>query len=393
MNERLEDICTRPQHMPPEPTRPMAPGIFPAAVYACDDLAQVDQLLEQPGGGYVYRRDGQPNADCLAEKCRQLHAADRAVVCASGMAALSTALLARLRAGDQVLVSNRLYGRTVQLFGHEAERFGIKSTTVDCCDLNSLATALDAHPKMLIVETISNPTLRVVDIARIATMCRQRNVTLLVDNTFASPVVCRPLEHGADLVMESLTKIMNGHSDVLLGLLCGREAVWDRIPEVITTWGFSPAPLDCWLAARGIGTLALRAQRASASALAIAEQLAGDDRVDRTIYPGLAGHSEHAVAQQLFSEAFGSIVTFSLPGGRGAVERFIAAARDIPLSPSLGDLSTTLSHPATTSHRGLTDDQRADLEIDDSMLRLSVGIESLAGIQASLEDGLVASAG
>ncbi len=391
MKERPEDICPRPQSVPPEPTRPMAPGIFPAAVYACDDLAQVEQLLDEAGGGHVYRRDGQPNADLLAEKCRQLHGADRAAICASGMAALSTALLAQLQSGDEVLVSNRLYGRTIQLFVQEATRLGIKSTTVDCCDLERVATALEAQPAMLIVETISNPTLRVADIAQLSAMCRPRNVTLLVDNTFASPVVCRPLEYGADLVMESLTKIMNGHSDVLLGLLCGRESAWDRIPEVITTWGFSPAPLDCWLASRGVGTLALRAQRASSSALAIAKDLSSDKRAKRVTYPGLTSHDEHAVAKGLFAKGYGSMVSFSLPGGRKAVERFIAAAKDILLSPSLGDLSTTLSHPATSSHRGLTDDQRAALEIDAGLLRLSVGIESLAAIRSSLEAGLAAS--
>jgi len=371
----------------------MAPGIFPAAVYACDDLAQVDQLLEGGVGGYVYRRDGQPNADHLADKCRQLHAAERAVVCASGMAALATALLARLRSGNRVVVSNRLYGRTMQLFVHEAARLGIESTTVDCCDLASVAPALESSPAMLIVETISNPTLRVADIDQLSTMCHQRNVMLLVDNTFASPIVCRPLEHGADLVMESLTKIMNGHSDVLLGLLCCRESAWDRIPEVVTTWGFSPAPLDCWLASRGVGTLALRVQRASDHALAIAERLSKDHRIQRVIYPGLTTHGDHMVAQRLFAEKYGSMVTFSLPGGRVAVERFIAAAKDIPLSPSLGDLSTTLSHPATTSHRGLNDVQRASLGINDGLLRLSVGIESLTGILSSLEAGLAASAG
>lgn len=389
MNERPEDICPRPQHLPPQHTRPMAPGIFPAAVYACEDLEQVDRLLGE-GGGYVYRRDGQPNADLLAEKCRQLHAADHAAVCASGMAALAVPLLARLKSGDRVVVSNRLYGRTIQLFVHEASRLGIESTTVDCCDPAALTTALDQKPAMLIVETISNPTLRVPDVASIAEACRQRSVTLLVDNTFASPVVCRPLEHGADLVMESLTKIMNGHSDVLLGLLCGREGAWDRMAEVITTWGFTPAPHDCWLAARGVGTLALRAARASENAMAVAERLASDDRVAGVIYPGLADHPDHAVAATQFAGLYGSMVTFSLPGGRVAAERFVAAAKDIPLSPSLGDLSTTLSHPATTSHRGMTPAGRSELGIDDGMLRLSVGIESPEWIAESLDAALEA---
>lgn len=391
MNERPENVCPRRQQVPTELTRPMAPGIFPAAVYACDDLAQVDQLLGE-GGGYVYRRDGQPNADLLAQKCCQLHGAQRAAVCASGMAALSAALLARLQAGDRAVISNRLYGRTMRLFVEEAARLGIVTTAVDTCDFEAVAAALDEQPAMLIVETISNPTLRVADIPRLSAMCHPRNVTLLVDNTFASPIVCRPLEHGADLAMESLTKIMNGHSDVLLGLLCGQEKDWERIPEVIVTWGFSPAPLDCWLASRGVGTLALRAHRASENAMAVAQHLSSDKRVERVIYPGLTDHPEHALAKQQFAGLHGSMVTFSLPGGREAVDRFITAAKEIPLSPSLGDLSTTLSHPATSSHRGMTSEERMALGIDDGMIRLSVGIESPEGIQASLEAGLAAAA-
>ena len=366
----------------------MAAPIFPAAVYACDDVAQAGRLLDGDESGYVYSRDGQPNADLLAEKCRRLHGAEQAVVCGSGMSALSTALLAFLASGDHVVISNRLYGRSSALFTAEAARLGIASTTVDTCDLTAVEQAVTSSTRLVIVETISNPTLRVADVAALAEIAHSAGARLLVDNTFASPAVCRPLEFGADLVMESLTKIMNGHSDVLLGLLCGQADDWDRVEQVATTWGFRPGPFEAWLAARGLGTLAVRARVANENAAAAAAHLAEHEKVERVIYPGLSDHPEHELARRQFAEQYGSMVSFTIRGGAAAVDRFFAAARDIPFSPSLGDLSTTASHPASTSHRGLSDDDRAALGIDAGMIRLSVGIESKAAVLAAVDEGL-----
>jgi O-succinylhomoserine sulfhydrylase len=201
-------------------------------------------------------------------------------------------------------------------------------------------------------------------------------------------VVCRPLEWGADLVWESLTKIINGHSDVNLGFLTGPADDWDRLTDVLKTWGLASSPFDCWLAARGLGTLALRVERSSANALAIARHLQSRQQVAAVHYPGLESHPHHALAARQFSGRFGSMVTFTLPGGTAAAEQFIAAARDIPFSPSLGDLSTTLSHPESTSHRGLSPEQRAALGIEGGTIRLSVGIESPEFIRAAIDRGL-----
>ena len=181
---------------------------------------------------------------------------------------------------------------------------------------------------------------------------------------------------------------MNGHSDVVLGAVAGREANWERLPGVIATWGLGAAPFDCWLAARGLGTLALRFERASANAARVAEFLAGQGRVRETIYPALANHPDQATARRQFGTACGSMVAFSMTGGLPAVEGFLRAAADIPFAPSLGELSTTVSHPASTSHRGLTPAGRAELGIDDGLLRLSVGIESPEWVVAALAAGL-----
>jgi cystathionine beta-lyase/cystathionine gamma-synthase len=342
--------------------------------------------------GYVYSRDGHPNAELLAEKCRELHGASRAAICGSGMSALAVAALAQLAAGDHLLVSDKLYGRSSQLLTSELGRLGIIGTLVDTNDLKATEAAITPSTRLVVVETITNPLLRVSHLAALAELAHAKGARLLVDNTFASPVLCRPLEFGADLVVESLTKIMNGHSDVLLGLLCGRDDCWVRVPLVLSAWGLSSSPFDCWLAGRGLGTLALRIERAAANALTAARFLSTHVKVSLVHYPGLPAHPDHELAQKQLSGRFGHVVTFNLAGGRAegraAAERFITAARRIPFCPSLGDLSTTLSHPASTSHRSLSPEAREAQGISEGTIRLSVGIESSEAVLEALEEGL-----
>jgi cystathionine beta-lyase/cystathionine gamma-synthase len=370
--------------------QPASAPLYLASVYACGDVEHADAVLSGREPGYAYRRDGHPNADALAEKCRLLHAAERAALAASGMGALALALLSQARQGDHLVASDQLYGKSLALLTQEAPRLGISATGVDACDPAAVSAACRPSTRLIVVETISNPRLRVADLASLAQVAKDRGARLLVDNTFASPVLCRPLEFGADLVHESLTKIMNGHSDVLLGLLCGRADAWERVPSVLSTWGWTAAPFDCWLAARGLATLHLRAERASDNALAAAEMLSRRPEVAGVDYPGLPTHPDHALAARQFGGRFGSIVTFHLAGGRTATDRLLAAAEHIPFCPSLGELHTTLSHPASTSHRGLSDEARAKLGISAGTIRLSVGTESPEFIVEALEQGLAA---
>lgn len=383
------DLCPRPLPLPPLPTTPHAPPIYPTSVWQCDSPEQADDLLSGREAGYVYQRDGHPNAYLLGEKCRQLHGAERAAVTGSGMGALAAALLSQLSAGDHAVVGSRVYGKTLTLFGIEAKLLGIETSIVDTCDLAATAAAMQLNTRLVLAETIANPLLEVADLAALAEIAHRGGAVLLVDNTFASPILCRPLELGADLVMESLTKTMNGHSDVILGLLCGREAVWSRVPQVLSAWGLASSPFDCWLAERGLATAHLRIERACENALEAAEFLASQTpRVASVFYPGLAQHPQHALAQKQFGGRFGTIVAFNLAGGRSAADAFIARARKIPFCPSLGELSTTLSHPETTSHRGMTQPQRAALGITGGTIRLSVGTESAQFIRAALAEGL-----
>lgn len=391
MSQRIDDICPRPDKLPATTTPPLAAPIYPSTVYRCDSPDQASALLAGTIDGFVYSRDGHPNANLLAARCAELHGADRALVTGSGMSALALALVSLLEHGDHVVVSNQLYGKSLALWTSEAPRLGMTATAVDVADMAAVKAAVMPQARLVLAETIANPMLRVADITALADVAHAGGAKLLIDNTFASPAVCRPLELGADLVMESLTKIMNGHSDVMLGLLCFGEDEAQRVKAAHSVWGFFPSPIDCWLAARGIGTLAVRVERASANALAAAEMLAARDDVEAVFYPGLTDNADHALALRQFGGLFGSIVTFTLPGGTAAAERFIAAtAETIPFCPSLGELSTTLTHPASTSHRLMTQDERDAIDIRDGTIRLSVGIESSGHVLSALEAALAA---
>lgn len=383
-----DDLCPRP--VPPRELRtiPHSPPIYLASVYECASPAEAETLLAGGGEGYVYQRDGNPNTDMLAEKCRALHGAERAAITATGMGALAVAMLSQLASGDHVVLSKFLYGRTTQLLTTEAQRIGVASTIVDTCDLAAVRAAMHAQTKLVVVETIANPLLQVADIAGLADVVHAAGAKLLVDNTFATPCLCKPLELGADFVWESITKMMNGHSDVILGLLCGRERDWARVPTVLSAWGLAAAPFESWLALRGIATLALRMERACNNALAAAEFLTGHAAVAEVYYPGLTQHPQHLLAQQQFAGRYGSMLAFRLRGGREAADTFIAGAQEIPFCPSLGEVSTTLSHPESTSHRGLTPAARAALGIDGGTIRLSVGCESPEFVIRALAQGL-----
>lgn len=387
----MSDAKSKPVARPESrPIEPLSPPIYLASVYRCHDPDEAAALLAGEREGYIYSRDGHPNADQLAARCRLLHGAEQAAICGSGMSAVAAAMLATCASGEHIVASSRLYGRSLQLLSSEAARFGLTCTTVDTCDLPATRAAMNARTKLVVVETITNPTLRVSDLAALAEIAHAAGALLIADNTLASPFVCRPLEHAVDLVLESLTKIMNGHSDVLLGLLCGNTGpAWERLPTVLSAWGLSAAPFDCWLAARGMETFALRAERAGQNALRAAEYLATQSpKIIGVEYPGLASHPDHALARRQFGDRFGSLVTFHLAGGSDSATRFIRAAEHIPFAPSLGELTTTLSHPESTSHRTISAEARRALGITGGTIRLSVGIEPIEQILQALAQGL-----
>ena len=369
-------------------TQPMASAMYPTSVWMCNDTDQAEQILAGQIEGYVYQQVRHPNADALAEKVALLHRAEEVAVTSSGMAAMSLALLSQLQAGDHVITSSQIYGPSLQLLTQEAARLGVSSTTVDTCDHSQVAAEIRPATKLVVVETIANPRLQVADVAGLAELVHAGGAKLLVDNTFATPILCRPLEHGADFILESASKMVNGHSDVMLGLLCEKTADWQRVPTVLSVWGLASGPFECWLASRGLASLHLRAERAFSNAQSAAEFLADRADVVSVDFPGLPDHPHHELAVWQFGDRFGSIVTFQLDGGRTAADAFIDRARQIPFSPSLGETATTLSHPESTSHRSLTDEERDALGISGGTIRLYVGIESEDFVRAALGKGL-----
>ena len=367
---------------------PLVPPLYQSSVYTLPDLDALDHIMNAEAPGFIYARDAHPNARTLAAQLAALEHAAWAVVTGSGMGAISAILLAMVQHGDRIIASNRLYGRTTQLFGEEFVRLGVKTSFIDCNDLNEVRAALAAPAKLLFVETVSNPLLRILDLEALAHLCRQSRCTFVVDNTFATPALVKPLDLGADLVMESLTKLIGGHSDVTLGAVCGNNELLPQITRAVSIWGLAANPFDCWLAERGLMTLPLRAKTASANAAALADWLANQPLVRQVIYPGQPEHPDHDVAKRILGERFGSMLCFELDGGRDAVNKFMRLATGIPFSPSLGHTTTTCSHPGTTSHRYVSPAERRRQGIDDGLIRLSVGVEELSTIQAEMAKGL-----
>ncbi|HMO15594.1 MAG TPA: aminotransferase class I/II-fold pyridoxal phosphate-dependent enzyme [Pirellulaceae bacterium] len=402
----VSDILTK--HIDPLDSSaiPARASIHVSSVQICKDTTHADQLLGKQISGYAYQRDGHANETILAERCRLLHQAEFAAITPNGMSALALALLATVEPGQRVLVSNQLYGRTKTLFGKEAARFGISAEYFDVFDLNSLRPTMfsdiaEKPVRLIVVETISNPLMRVADLRRLSEIATEFGADLLVDNTFASPLVCRPLELGATWVMESLTKVLNGHSDVTLGVLCSRKYGADRVDQIQRTWGFVAAPFECWLADRGLGTARLRIVQSSRSAQYIANFLQAHSAVKQVNYPGLVETSDHALARQQFlcdgeqvtgepSPLFGHMLSFELDS-REHVDAFIHGS-GLLFCPSLGDLGTTISHPATTSHRGLKLAERTAQGITDGLVRISIGIEPLDELFVRFRRGLESSA-
>ena len=378
--------CARPGGAARSITPPLAPPIQLSSVFEFADLDQVDAIYGGTQDGFVYARDGHPNAAQLAEKVARIEGGEAAIICASGMAAESALFLAHLKAGDRVAISEGLYGRTTTLVAGELARFGVGHDLFDATDPGSLRAVLTSATRMAFTETLSNPLLRLADIAGLAAITRPAGVLLAVDHTFA-PLLCRPLELGADVVVHSLTKSIGGHSDVTLGALVGRRDWIRRTAHVASTFGLTGNPFDSWLALRGMATLAVRTDRACGNALELARRLEAHPRVERVHYPGLPSHPDHALAVRMFGDRFGSMVSFDV-GSRAAADSLIRRLRHIPYAPSLGDVSTTLSHPTTTSHRAQTPEQWARQGITPGLIRLSVGIEAVEDLWGDLAAAL-----
>jgi cystathionine beta-lyase/cystathionine gamma-synthase len=333
------------------------------------------------------RMNNTPNHEVLHRKLASLENAEAALVTASGMAAISTTLLALFSPGDHILVQDCLYGGTQDFIASDFVPLGFQFDFIDADDPGSLAAKLKPNTRGLYVETISNPLLQVGDLKALSGFATASGLISMIDNTFATPVNFRPAEQGFDISLHSCTKYLNGHSDIVAGAVIGREALLEKIAHKLVHLGGSLDPHACFLLHRGIKTLALRMRHQNQSALAIAGYLAGHPAIDRVNYPGLPGHPGHDRARAML-EGFGGMVSFELKGGVKAAERFMARATIPIVAPSLDGVETLVTRPATTSHAGMSAAERQAAGITDALIRLSVGIEDTQDLIEDIDRAL-----
>lgn len=371
----------------PASSTPTVQPIYQTSVFTFPDLASLDAVQDGTHPGYMYGRYGLPNHAALERAVAALEGGEAALACASGMGATAAALLAALSGGGKVAAACDVYGGTYGLL-EELGRFGVGTRWVDAGNLAEVEAALREGCRLLLVETLSNPLVKVADLPALAAAAHRGGALLLVDNTFATPCLCRPLRHGVDAVVHSVTKFLGGHSDLTAGVLVGTASFIREARRVAMRFGPTLGPHDAWLAVRGMKTLSLRMVRTCENAMALATFLASHPKVAAVHYPGLASHPDHVLAGRVLTGGFGGVLAFELKGGLQAADALVKSLRLITLVPSLGGVATTLSHPAKTSHRGLSAAERERLGVRDGLLRLSVGIEDAPDLTADFAQAL-----
>jgi cystathionine beta-lyase/cystathionine gamma-synthase len=369
---------------------PKTTPIYQTSVFTFEDLNDLELYFEQPGQQYMYTRYGNPNSDELAEEVNKLEGGAGAVATSSGMSAILTAVLTYCQSGDHLLCAEEIYGGSAALLSQELTRMGIAVTYVPSDSLYTLGDFVRANTKLLLAETMSNPLLQVVDLKRLAAETKRTGIKLVVDNTFATPVITKPLALGADMVIHSVTKYLSGHSDVTAGVVVsGTAEDGERSKQIMRTYGLNLSPFESWLAARGLKTLKLRMRQHCTNAQAVAEFLERHPNVRQVWYPGLAQHPQHELAQEQGSGMFGGMLSFKLKDDAPeTVNAFMQALQHIPFAPSLAGVSTSISHPLRTSHRSLSLEQQQKLGITLGLIRLSVGIEETEELLADLKQAL-----
>lgn len=337
--------------------------------------------------GNVYARFTNPTVTAMQQRLAALEGAEACVATASGMAAILSTVMALLSAGDHVVVSRGVFGATQQLFGNILSRFGIESTFVPATDLAAYKAAVTPKTKLFFVESPSNPLTELVDIAAVAAIAHEAGAVLAVDNCFCSPALQQPLTFGADLVIHSATKYLDGQGRVLGGAVCGSKALVDEVLKFLRTAGPSISPFNAWIILKGLETLKIRMDAQSAAALELARWLEAQPQVERVHYPGLPSHPQHELAKRQ-QRSGGAIVSFEVKGARPEAWKVVDATRVVSITANLGDTKTTLTHPASTTHGRISPEAREAAGIRESLLRVAVGLESVEDLKADLARGL-----
>ncbi|HSC27862.1 MAG TPA: aminotransferase class I/II-fold pyridoxal phosphate-dependent enzyme [Vicinamibacterales bacterium] len=370
-----------------DPASPLTTPIYETTTFVFENAQQVRDYNEGRSAKFLYSRYANPTVVEVERKIAALEGAGAALVLSSGQAATMTALLALCGAGDEIVCSSAIYGGTLHLMAELLPKFGIASRFVSLEDLRRPDAVLSGSTRLLWFESPINPTLRCVDVAAVAAACRERGVTSVVDNTFASPINQQPLSLGVDIVMHSATKYLNGHSDVTAGVLAGPPRFIDAIGEVRKLAGTVLDPSAAWALGRGLKTLAVRMERHNTNALAIARWLAQDRRVQTVYYPGLESHPDHAIAARQM-RGFGGMVCVDLGGGYDRAARFFDRLQVFKRAASLGGVESLCSLPLLTSQWGHSAEELARAGVTDSMARLSVGLEDPEDLIADLDQAL-----
>lgn len=366
---------------------PLAPDLSSAAVHVYTDLDDYEAVARGDRPGHYYGRNSNSNRSMLEQAVAELEGAEAGVAAASGMAALHVAILALAPKPVTIVVTRELYGGTLALLRQDLEPAGYETNFVDMTDLDLVQDALDGAG-LALVETITNPLCNLPDVEAIASLARDRGVPLLVDNTFATPILFRPLEVGATAVMHSATKYIGGHSDLVAGVVVGSADVMSGGRARSIRTGSTLSPFDAWLALRGLRTLDVRMRRHSDNGIALARALQTMPGVARVHHPSLEGSRSREVALRLMPEGTGGMLAFDLDGGRAAVQRMLSRFQMVRFAASLGGVETTVSYPEITSHRGLSPAERAELGVGSGTVRVSAGIEAADDILADFAQAL-----
>jgi len=377
------------------------PGLATLAIHAGAEGREADAAVVHPlyqsvnfiqeigtGDGLRYPRYGNaPNAELVQSRMAAIEGAEGAVLLGSGMGATACALLALLRPGDHLLASSWIYGGATQLLTKEFAALGINVTLVDPSETRIWRKKLRKETRAIFLETPVNPSCRVIDLKPVSYVTKECGIALVVDSTFASPFNLRPIEHGADVVIHSATKYLNGHHDVLAGIVCGTAPYVEEVRQKMIMWGQAPDPFAAWLLERGLKTLDVRVQRHNTNAQRVAEWCAERPEIRRVHYPGLADHPDHEIAKRMM-DGFGGMMAIELAGGARAAERFLRKLKIFRHAPSLGGVDSLVSEPRFTSHAHLSSEQRAAAGIPDGFLRLSIGIEDANDLIGDIEQAL-----
>jgi methionine-gamma-lyase len=369
---------------------PSSVPIYQTATFASADAQELGDVAAEPRSGFAYSRISNPTSSALGAAYAELASGEAGVAFASGMGAIHAALASQLKSGDRVVAPLAAYGSTRTQLLDTFARFGVTVDFADLTDNAAAATAIAASStRVVYAETIANPTTVVTDHATVARLAHEHGATYIVDNTFASPYVCRPLELGADLVVESATKFLSGHSDVIAGVVAGRLDLIRAVEKVQIDTGATIGPFDAFLVLRGIMTLAVRVERHARTAAALAGWLERQDGVQRVLYPGLPSHPQHEVAMRQFRPGVaGGMMAVEVAGGREAGRAVIDALTLTELTASLGSVHTMVVHPPSTSQRQMSDAELASAGITPGLLRISVGLEDLDDLQDDLAAAL-----